>query len=155
MIDAQIENMLRLWGRWASVRPQEPRGRAYSAEGRWDAPSDLDTQSTPPSFPWTPDRMRSAEFTERVILTLQRQKVGALCVHYAGLHMRDALRIYRVRGRGFEELLGQARWDANLRLREALRFVNFSAPAEVHRLDASIANREGSAPPNETASLAS
>lgn len=145
MIDTQIENMLRLWGRWASVRPQEPRGRAYSVEGRWDAPSDIEGPPAPPSFPWTPDRMRSAEFTERVILTLHRQEVGALCVQYAGLSMRDALRIYRVRSRGFDELIERARHNATFRLREALRFA--IVPSPPLRLDSSIANREGSVPP--------
>lgn len=146
MIDSQIENMLRLWGRWASVRHQEPRSRAYSAEGRWDAPSDMEGPAAAPQFPWTPDRMRSAEFTERVILTMHRQEIGALCVQYAGMHIRDARRIYAVRDRGFDELLKRARLQASFRLREALRFDNVSAPAEVHRQRDPIANREGCAP---------
>ncbi|MDE1905953.1 MAG: hypothetical protein KGH75_05825 [Rhodospirillales bacterium] len=156
MIDSTTEQALRLWGRWASVRPIEPNGRCYSLEGGWVAPSDAgqdEARNRRPVVAMSASDRASASLTELVILTLPRREIGALCVVYAGMGMRDAWRIYGIRSRGFDKLHGQAEWNFMGRLREARRFGMIAAALSADIRQACLGSDPGEVRPETLVTL--
>ena len=114
-----LDHMLMNWGRWASVRMREPRGSCYSLEGRYRAPQIWYPE--PPRMPsMTAKDFEDAQLAERVILTMRKPEIGALCRKYAGMDAYTTYRVWALRAYNYDRVLPDAEYNVRERLHTAI-----------------------------------
>ena len=119
MNERDLMAMVFKWGRWASVRQREPRGSAFSLEGRYLSPQVW--WPDPPRMPgMTASDHEDARLTESVILTMRKPEIGALCRRYAGMDARTARKVWALRAENYERVLPEAEFNVLDRLQVAI-----------------------------------
>ena len=119
MSERDLMAMVFKWGRWASVRQREPRGSAFSLEGRYLSPQVW--WPDPPRMPgMTASDHEDARLTESVILTMRKPEIGALCRRYAGMDARTARKVWTLRAENYERVLPEAEFNVLDRLQVAV-----------------------------------